>query len=57
MRPTLDFAVVIRSLYVEHMHAYLWAGAGIVTDSTAGREWEETRVKMRPLAEVLEGKV
>jgi anthranilate synthase component 1 len=56
-RQMLDFAVVIRSLYVEHEYAYLWAGAGIVMDSTAEREWEETKVKMRPLAEILEGKV
>jgi anthranilate/para-aminobenzoate synthase component I len=56
-RQMLDFSVVIRSLYVEYEYAYLWAGAGIVTDSTAEREWEETKDKMRPQAEILEGKV
>ncbi|MFZ8838789.1 MAG: anthranilate synthase component I family protein [Pyrobaculum sp.] len=53
-KDTLDFAVVIRSLYVEQDHAYVWAGAGIVTDSTEQNEWEETIVKMRPLVEILE---
>jgi Anthranilate/para-aminobenzoate synthases component I len=53
-RHMLDFAVVIRSLYVEQDQAYVWAGAGIVTDSTEEKEWDETAVKMRPLVEILE---
>ncbi len=53
-RDALDFAVVIRSLYAEQDYAYVWAGAGIVTDSMEQNEWEETAVKMRPLVEILE---
>jgi len=53
-RQMLDFAVVIRSLYVEQDQAYVWAGAGIVTDSTEEKEWDETAVKLRPLVEILE---
>ncbi|MFN3804976.1 MAG: anthranilate synthase component I family protein [Pyrobaculum sp.] len=44
-----DFAVIIRSIYLEGGHAYLWAGAGVVADSTPEGEFRETEVKMAPL--------
>ncbi|ACB40762.1 anthranilate synthase component I family protein [Pyrobaculum neutrophilum] len=52
-RDGVEFAVVIRSVYGIDGDLYLWAGAGIVTDSKPHAEWEETEVKMAPLAKLL----
>ncbi len=53
--PDLDgtFAVAIRSAVVQGRRAWLYAGSGIVADSVAEREWEETEWKFRPMLEAL----
>ncbi len=48
-----DLAVAIRSGVLRGRHAYVYAGAGIVRDSNASREHEETRTKQRPLLRAL----
>lgn len=47
------FAVGIRSAVTQHERAWLYAGAGIVADSKAEREWDETRLKFKPMLEAL----
>jgi anthranilate synthase component 1 len=44
-----DFAISIRSLYLRSKKAYLQAGAGIVFDSMAKNEWNETQHKLQAL--------
>lgn len=43
------FAVGIRAAVTQHSRAWLYAGAGIVADSTPEREWRETALKFRPM--------
>lgn len=43
------FAVGIRSAVTQHDRAWLYAGAGIVAESTPEREWAETALKFRPM--------
>ncbi len=43
------FAVGIRSAVTQHARVWLYAGAGIVAQSTAEREWAETALKFRPM--------
>jgi len=50
-----EFAVGIRSALVENEHAYLYAGGGIVAESSSIEEFEETRVKFRPMLRTLGG--
>jgi anthranilate synthase component 1 len=40
-----DFAITIRSLFVDGNKAYVQSGAGIVMDSDPEREWDETEHK------------
>ena len=40
-----DSCIVIRSAYVANQNAYIQAGAGVVFDSVAELETEETRNK------------
>ncbi|MFQ5342713.1 MAG: isochorismate synthase MenF [Anaerolineae bacterium] len=47
------FGVAIRSAVSVGAQARLYAGAGIVADSDAEREWEETELKFRPMLEAL----
>jgi menaquinone-specific isochorismate synthase len=47
------FAVAIRSAVVQRNRAWLYAGAGIVADSVAEQEWEETGWKFRPMQQAL----
>jgi menaquinone-specific isochorismate synthase len=47
------FAVAIRSAVTVGTTARLYAGAGIVADSQPEREWAETRLKFRPVANAL----
>ncbi len=47
------FAVAIRSAVAQERRAWLYAGAGIVADSEPEKEWEETRLKFRPMLEAL----
>jgi anthranilate synthase component 1 len=49
-----DFAITIRTLLARERNAYLQVGAGIVADSDAGREWEETEHKAGALLRALE---
>ncbi len=50
-----EFAVAIRSAVLRGDCAYLYAGGGIVGDSTAQSEYEETLVKFRPMLRALGG--
>ncbi len=52
---TLDgeFGVAIRSAVVQDRRAWLYAGAGIVTESNPANEWQETELKFRPMKQAL----
>jgi anthranilate synthase component I len=50
----LDFCITIRTMVIEHGHAYVQAGAGIVSDSNPTAEYEETRDKARAVIQALE---
>jgi anthranilate synthase component I len=50
----LDFCITIRTMVIEHGHAYVQAGAGIVADSNPTAEYEETRDKARAVIQALE---
>ena len=50
-----EFAVGIRSALLENEHAYLYAGGGLVAESSSLDEFEETRVKFRPMLRTLGG--
>ena len=50
----LDFCITIRTVVIEHGHAYVQAGAGIVADSNPAAEYEETRDKARAVIQALE---
>jgi menaquinone-specific isochorismate synthase len=52
-----EFAVAIRSALLDGDSAYLYAGGGIVADSVAGKEYDETWVKFRPVMRALGGKL
>jgi salicylate synthetase len=47
---SLDAALVLRAVYEQDGQAWLRAGAGIVTDSTPAREFEETCEKLSSVA-------
>ncbi|MFN3751768.1 MAG: aminodeoxychorismate synthase component I [Thiobacillus sp.] len=51
---SLDFNILIRSFLLQGSQASFRAGAGIVADSVAGRELDETRAKARGLLRALE---
>jgi anthranilate synthase component I len=48
-----DFAITIRSLFVEGNKAYVQSGAGIVIDSNAELEWAETEHKANAILSAL----
>ena len=48
-----DFAIAIRSMFVNSNKAYVQVGAGIVADSVAENEWMETEHKADALMEAL----
>lgn len=50
-----EFVVAIRSALIKNSEASLFAGCGIVNHSDPVVEYEETKVKMRPLLTVLGG--
>ena len=50
---SLDMAIIIRTLLSTGKRVYAQAGAGVVYDSVAANEWEETRHKARVLLEAL----
>ncbi len=55
-RVDIDTGIAIRSMWIRDGLVHWQAGAGIVYDSVAEREWEECRNKARVLAEVLKPK-
>jgi anthranilate synthase component 1 len=52
---SLDTAIAIRTLVASGGQAWVQAGAGIVADSVAEREYEETLAKARALLRVVAG--
>lgn len=48
-----ELMVALRCGLVDGRAATLFAGCGIVADSDPAREWEESRVKLRPVASAL----
>ena len=48
-----DFAITIRSLFVDGSKAYVQSGAGIVMDSAPEKEWEETEHKANAIISAL----
>jgi anthranilate synthase component 1 len=50
----LDFCIAIRTIVLERGHAFVQAGAGIVSDSNPTAEYEETRDKARAMMRALE---
>ncbi len=49
----LDFCIAIRTITIRNGRAHVQAGAGIVADSNAAAEYEETRDKARALLQAL----
>lgn len=47
------FAVAIRSAVLNRSRARLYAGCGVVEQSDPLREWDETRIKFRPMLDAL----
>ncbi len=47
------FAVAIRSAVTQERRAWLYAGAGIVSDSVPEKEWAETELKFKPMLNAL----
>lgn len=47
-----EFAVAIRSGFVQHKSLSIYAGAGIVKDSIPSQEWDETENKMSSFLEI-----
>lgn len=50
-----DFAIIIRSLFIQGRKAYSQAGAGIVIDSDPQKEWRETGHKLDAVLLALRG--
>ncbi|WP_245153893.1 isochorismate synthase [Jeotgalibacillus proteolyticus] len=50
-----EFAVAIRSGLLHDQHAYLYAGCGVVKDSNAESEYQETLIKFRPMLRAVGG--
>jgi isochorismate synthase EntC len=48
-----EMMVALRCGLVDGRAATLFAGCGIVADSDPAREWEESRMKLRPVASAL----
>lgn len=49
-----DFNIAIRTFYAENARIYSWGGGGIVADSDAEQEYEESLQKVRALCNALE---
>jgi anthranilate synthase component I len=48
-----DFAITIRSLFINNNRAYVQSGAGIVIDSIPEKEWDETEYKLNAIMSAL----
>ena len=53
MRLDGTFSVAIRSAIVQERRLWLYAGVGVVADSVAQREWEESELKFQPVLAAL----
>ncbi|MFS1537942.1 MAG: aminodeoxychorismate synthase component 1 [Candidatus Phlomobacter fragariae] len=51
---TMDTNINIRTLLTENQYIYCWAGGGIVADSTAEKEYQETFDKLSRILPILE---
>ena len=51
-----DFAITIRSIFINGKQGYVQSGAGIVMDSIPINEWEETERKAEAMISVLKNK-
>lgn len=52
-----EFAVAIRSGLLSGEKAYLYAGCGVVKDSDAESEYQETLIKLRPMVRAVGGTI
>jgi anthranilate synthase component 1 len=50
-----DFAIIIRSIFIQERKAYSQAGAGIVIESDPQKEWKETGQKLDAMLLALHG--
>ena len=50
-----EFFVGLRSALVSNNEAHIFAGGGIVAESIAEREWDETELKIQPIITALSG--
>lgn len=50
----LDSCITIRTIITKNYTAYIQAGAGIVADSQAAREYQETKNKAKALMKAVE---
>jgi anthranilate synthase component 1 len=50
----MDMAIAIRTAVVKDEMLYVQAAAGIVADSVAENEWEETNIKARAILRAAE---
>ena len=48
-----EFAVAIRSMFINDQSATLYAGVGIVKESEVEAEFEETHIKFKPMMDLL----
>lgn len=55
-RQDMDSSILIRTLLAENGRLHCWAGGGIVADSVAGDEYQETLDKVSKILPVLETK-
>ena len=49
-----DFAITIRSIFINGNNGFIQSGAGIVMDSDPGSEWKETEKKAEAMVSVLQ---
>ncbi|NVK55628.1 MAG: aminodeoxychorismate synthase component I [Alteromonadaceae bacterium] len=57
LKNDLDSSICIRTLLAENNHLYCWAGGGIVLDSVADDEFQETLDKVARILPVLESTI
>ena len=50
----MDTAIAIRTAVIKNEKLYVQAGAGIVADSQAEMEWEETQNKARAIVRAVQ---
>lgn len=50
----MDSNIMIRTLVHHHNHIYCWGGGGIVADSKADKEYQESYIKVQHLMQILD---